>query len=280
MSSLGRDEIAAGLTSLGVSAGDVVFVHSSLSSMGHVAGGAETVVDAFLDVLGPEGTLVVPTFTLARDLEHGPVFDPLRDASGMGRITETARTRPGARRSRHLLHSVAAVGADSDLADAHGPSAWAADGPFWRLHELDGRIVLLGVPYLRCTYFHMIEQLLQTPYRRWREFEARLMEPDGTLSPLVTRTFSPEPGFVGNDFNRFGALLEERGLVRVGAIGNAVARIFNARDAVLAGVALYRDDPLLFVETGEGLTPLKDGLMVGELHNEKAVLDPNRIYEG
>lgn len=280
MSSIGRDDVAAGLTSLGVGAGDIIFVHSSLSSMGHVDGGAETVVDAFLDALGPGGTLVVPTFTLVRDLEHGPIFDPVRDPSGMGRVTEAVRARAGAKRSRHIFHSVAALGAGSDLADVQGPSAWAADGPFWRLHEMDGRILLLGVPYLRCTYFHMIEQLLQTPYRRWREFEARLMEPDGTLRPLVTRTFSPEPDFVGNDFNKFGGLLEERGLVKVGAIGNAVARLFNARDAVLTGVELYRDDQALFLKTGEGLTPLKDGLMVGELHNEKAVLDPDRIYEG
>ena len=247
MSTLGRDEIADGLRSLGVDAGDVVFVHSSLSSLGHVDGGAETVVDAFLDVLGPRGTLAVPTFTLERDLEHGPILDPARDESGMGRITEAVRLRPGARRSNHIFHSVAAIGADSDMTDHHGPSAWAADGPFWRLHELDGRILLLGVPYLRCTYFHMLEQLVQVPYRRWVEFEARLLEPDGALRPLVTRCFVPEEGFGGNDFNKLGAEMEKRGLVKVGAVGNAVARLFGARDAVLTAVELYRDDTELFV---------------------------------
>ena len=246
MSTLGRGEIADGLRSLGVDAGVVVFVHSSLSSLGHVDGGAETVVDAFLDVLGPRGTLAVPTFTLERDLKHGPILDPERDESGMGRITEAVRLRPGARRSNHIFHSVAAIGADSDMTDHHGPSAWAADGPFWRLHELDGRILLLGVPYLRCTYFHMLEQLLQVPYRRWVEFEARLLEPDGALRPLVTRCFVPEEGFGGNDFNKLGAEMEARGLVKVGAIGNAVARLFGARDAVLTAVELYRDDTELF----------------------------------
>ncbi len=280
MSPLGHNEIADGLKSLGVGAGDVVFVHSSLSSMGHVDGGAETVVDAFLDVLGPKGTLVVPTFTLERDMEHGPILDPARDESGTGRITEAARTRPDATRSSHISHSVAAIGADSEMTDHHGPSAWAADGPFWRLHELDGKIVLLGVPYLRCTYFHMLEQIVQVPYRRWIESEARLLEPDGTLLPLVTRSFVPEKDFVGNDFNKLGSVLEERGLARVGAIGNAVTRVFGARDAVLLSVELYRDDMELFVQTTDEITRLKDGVMVGELHNAKSVLDPAGIYPG
>ena len=279
MGTLGRDEIADGLKSLGVDAGDVVFVHSSLSSLGRVEGGAETVVDAFLDVLGPDGTLVVPTFTLDRDLEHGPILDPARDESGVGQITEAARLRPGARRSNHILHSVAAIGADADMTDHHGPSAWAADGPFWRLHELDGRILLLGVPYLRCTYFHMLEQLMQVPYRRWVEFEARLLEPDGALRPLLTRCFIPEEGFGGNDFNKLGAEMENRGLVSVGAVGNAVARLFGARDAVLTAVELYRDDTELFLRDGGKITPLKDGLMVGKFDNEKSVVDPGTICQ-
>jgi aminoglycoside 3-N-acetyltransferase len=280
MSALGRDEIAAGLRSLGVDAGGVVFLHSSLSSMGHVDGGAETVVDAFLDVLGPGGTLAVPAFTLGRDLEHGPILDPAGDESDTGRTTEAVRLRPGAKRSHHILHSVAALGADADMTDHHGPSAWAADGPFWRLHELDGSILLLGVPYLRCTYFHMLEQIVQVPYRRWVEFEARLQEPDGLLWPLLTRCFVPEKGFVGNDFNKLGAEMERRGLVKVGAIGNAVGRLFRARDAVLTAVELYRDDTELFIRDGGRITPLDDGVMVGELDNEKSVLDPNAIYQG
>ena len=67
-----------------------------------------------LDVLGPAGTLVVPTFTFVHGKSDHPVFDPARDASEMGRITETTRTRPRARRSRHLLHSVAALGGQAE----------------------------------------------------------------------------------------------------------------------------------------------------------------------
>ena len=277
--SLTRDQIASTLRALGLPAGAIVFVHSSLSSLGYVEDGADTMVDAFLDILGPEGTFVVPTFTFAHGSGDNPVFELARDPSEMGWLTEVTRTRPGARRSCHLLHSVAALGAHAEEITAnHGPSAWAADGPFWKLYELDAHILLLGVPYLRCTFFHAVEQLVQVPYRRWREVEARVQDRDGSQRPLLTLIYSPKQGFAGNDFNKLGALLEEQGLVQVGTVGNAVARVFRARDALEVGLAQYRKDPLLFVMTADRCTPLRDGVLTSELHNEKSVLDPALIY--
>ena len=113
MERMTRDDISQALRALGLAAGDVVMVHSSLRSIGYVEGGADAVVDALLDVLGSSGTLVVPTFTPSHGHEADPVFDPARDPSEVGRITEVVRTRPGARRSVHLLHSVAALGGRS-----------------------------------------------------------------------------------------------------------------------------------------------------------------------
>ena len=57
-----RAGIAAGLASMGVVRGDALFLHSSLKSLGYVEGGPRAVIDALLDAIGPEGTLVVPTY--------------------------------------------------------------------------------------------------------------------------------------------------------------------------------------------------------------------------
>ena len=275
-----QEGIAEALQTLGVQTGHIVFVHSSLSSIGYVEGGADAVVDALLDVLGSTGTLVVPTFTFSHGGKLNPVFDPVRDPSEMGHISEVVRTRPDAQRSCHLLHSVAALGSRAEeITAVHGPSAWAADGPFWKLYELNAHILMLGVPYLRCTFFHVIEQLVQVRYRQWREVEARVREQDGRKRPLPVFGYSPKPGFVGNDFNKLGAILEERGLAQVGAVGNAVARRFRARDALEVGLAEYRKDPLLLVKTSDGITKLRDGVLTEELHNEKSVIDPTKIYE-
>lgn len=278
---LSREQVSTQLRGLGLSAGDVVFVHSSLRSMGYVEDGAETVVDALMEVLGLRGTLVAPTFTFARDRSERPVLDMERDRSGMGRITEVVRTRPGALRSRHLLHSVAALGARAqEVISCHGPSAWAADGPFWKLYELNAKILLLGVPYLRCTFFHMLEQMVQVSYRQWIDIEAHVREQDGSEQKLPTQIFVPKSGFAGNDFNKLGNLLEERGVAQAESVGNAVARLFRARHALDVGLAEYRKDPLLFVMTGRQCATLRDGVLTTELHNEKSVLDPGLIYGG
>ncbi len=274
-----QEQICEALCTLGLPSGAIVFVHSSMSSIGYVEGGAETLVDAFLQTLGPSGTLAVPTFTFSHSGSADPLFDPARDPSEMGRLTEETRTRPGAQRSCHLLHSVAALGAQAkEIAASHGPSAWAEDGPFWKLHELDAYILLLGVPYLRCTFFHLLEQLVQVPYRQWREVEAQIRAPDGSQRSLPTLTYGPKPGFVGNDFNRLGTLLEQRGHVLAGSVGNAAARLFRARDAFEVGLAQYRVDPNLFLMEGQEYTQLRSGVLTEELHNEKWVLDPAKIY--
>lgn len=279
MEDVTADRIAAELRALGLAEGQTAFVHSSLRSLGYVDGGAEAVVDALLAVLGPTGTLVVPTFTFSVIRQPDPVFDPERDPSEMGAISEAVRTRPSARRSRHPINSVAAIGPwAAEITADHGPAAWSCDGPLWKLNECDARILLLGVPYLRCSFFHVIEQLVQTSYRWWHEVDARRRDPDGVERAAPMRIFGPKAGFAGNDFNKIGALLEERGLVSIGVVGNAVARVVRARDALDVGVAEYRRDPLVFVQTAAELTALRDGVLAEERDNEKAVLDPALIY--
>ena len=244
--------------------------------MGQVEGGADAVVDALLDILGPQGTLAVPTFVFSHSHEDDPVFDPAHDPSEMGRISEAARTRPGTRRSHHMIHSVGALGPRAEEITAHhGATNFAGDSPFWKLYEMDARILLLGVPYLRSTFFHVIEQLVQVTYRGPRRLvEEHIRDEDGTLRPLLTQRTTPMPGAPENDFNKFGSLLEERGLSKVRAVGNAMARLFNMRDAMKVGLKEYEKDHLIFVMTGEGVTPLRDGVLIGEWDNEKTVLDP------
>jgi len=280
MVALTHHQLVNELRALGLGVGQIVFVHSALSSLGHVQGGADAVVDAFLEVVGPTGTLVVPTFTLSYGRVADPVFDLQQDQSEVGAISEAVRQRVGARRSCHLLHSVAALGKQAEaICAVHGPSAWAADGPFWQLAECEASVVLLGVPYLRCTWFHVIEQLVQVPYREWVEKSAWMRDAHGRVQPLPTRIYRPKPDFAGNDFNKLGALLEEAGRVQVVAVGNAIARCFVVRDALVLGVAHYRQDPLLFVKTTLAYQPLRDGVMTGALYKESVVVDPEQIYE-
>ena len=75
-SAVTRRHIVEGLRQMGLGEGDRVMVHSSLSSMGYVEGGARIVVEAFLEVLGPLGTLMAPTFTHSATEYYDPLKSP------------------------------------------------------------------------------------------------------------------------------------------------------------------------------------------------------------
>jgi len=124
-----RASIATDLHSLGVAPGSVLLVHTAVSRLGWVCGGPVAVAQALLDVLGPDGTLVVPTHTTGNSdparwghppvpdawwpviREHMPGFDPrITPSRGVGALPEVVRTLPGAVRSAHPQMSFAAIG--------------------------------------------------------------------------------------------------------------------------------------------------------------------------
>lgn len=56
-----RASLARQMRENGLTLGGTVLVHSSLSSLGWVAGGPVAVIQALLDCVGPQGTIVMPT---------------------------------------------------------------------------------------------------------------------------------------------------------------------------------------------------------------------------
>jgi len=244
--SVTRTDFIGGLRALGFQEGDVAFVHSSLSSFGHVEGGAEGVVRALLKVLGPEGTLAVPIFR--RYFWEGPdqVWDRDHSPSLMGIISETVRAWPGARKSHHAPHPIAAVGRlAEDLTERHNRSDFAFDSPFARLLELDAWIVLMGVDYSVCTLIHLLEERCEIPYRYWVALTGTVVE--GGAAARKTYSFMRRREGVGNDFLPLGERLEGEGLVNAVLIGKSRVRCFRARDLYDCGLRSLRQDPLFLV---------------------------------
>src|SRR5215213_5257896 len=95
--------IENGLRALGLPSGCKVLVHSAMSSFGHVEGGADTVIDALLSVVGSQGTVMAPTLTGNEYLspDNPPTFDPVNTPCWTGRVPETMRKRSNALRSLH-----------------------------------------------------------------------------------------------------------------------------------------------------------------------------------
>ena len=62
---LTQQDIEQGLQSMGLRRNNVVEVHSSLSAFGWVDGGADAIVDALMNVIGEQGTIVMPAYRVS-----------------------------------------------------------------------------------------------------------------------------------------------------------------------------------------------------------------------
>jgi aminoglycoside 3-N-acetyltransferase len=246
-----RQRIVADLRALGLSPGDRVLLHSSLSSLGFVEGGPEAVIAALLDLLGPEGTLVMPSFQMGSEhvlLRQGVRFDVRTSPSEMGAITEAFRKRPDTVRSLSPTHCLAAVGRDAAglLAGHERCSVSAGRGtPFERLVQDCGRILLLGVTHASDTTLHYIENTGGAPTVCRECFQPVVVNPAG--SERVVPTFPHMPG-LKRRYERVEALLVEAGAQRNGPVGQATARLVDAGRMDELVRAELRRDPLYLIE--------------------------------
>ncbi|MDN2697683.1 AAC(3) family N-acetyltransferase [Janthinobacterium sp. SUN073] len=165
-----RTSLAAGLARLGIAHGDTLFVHSSLKSLGYVEGGAATVVHALQDAVGPQGTLLLPTYYLPGGTVRATcampdyVFDPRRHGTHMGRLPEAFLASANVRRSIHPTHSVSAWGRHAaDLTEAHhrSPSIFGMGSPWQRFIGCEHAKVLgLGISMGPVTFYHTLEDAM------------------------------------------------------------------------------------------------------------------------
>lgn len=248
-----KQMIVDDLRKLGLKDGDAVLVHSSLSRIGYVEGGAETVIDALIEAVGDTGTVLVPTLTGSEKLsaENPPVFDVRTTPCWTGTIPETFRKRPNAIRSLHPTHSVAAIGAQAVELTEGGEKATMPccyNTPYERLIHMDnGRILMLGCGLGCCTTLHCIEELAGVPDRLLDGVAAgTVYDYDGNKITVNTRLHFYGPALnypVMND-----SYISE-GIMVAGKIGEADSLLIKAKEmAEYTLEALKYDIRLLFAK--------------------------------
>lgn len=237
------------LIALGVRSGGVCFVHSSLSSLGFVEGGAEAVIVAMLDIIGQDGTLVMPAFgwtprgeTDYLD-ESNPVFDVNSSPSKLGKITEVFRKWPGVLRSCHPTHSVVALGKNAEfLTRDHHLSTTPFDkhSPYYKLLELNADVLCLGVSVQYITFYHVFEDLtLNFPINVYHDKAIKVLVYDAIHAKKIVslkyhrqdvaaRRLEQNPQVLNRVIKRF----KENGILKEIPIGQGKAFLLNTRDII------------------------------------------------
>ena len=249
---LTASSLAGKLRACGLAEGQTVLVHMAMSRLGWVVGGAQAAILALLAAVGDSGTIMmvtdssqntdpaewqnppVPDAWWQTIRDELPAYDPrITPTRGMGVVPELFRTWPGTVRSAHPAFSLAALGPKAKyLVADHALEEFAGEqSPLGRLYEIDGHVLLLGVPHWNNTSLHLAEfrahwpgkrhvragcAMLVKGQRRWVTYETLYADPDDFMA-------------LGDDFDRAHNIAVHR-------IGEAEVRFFRQRLAVDFGV--------------------------------------------
>jgi len=254
-----KEEIKKGLHKLGLRNGDNVGAHSSLSSFGYVEGGADAVIDALLETVGNEGTIVMPTYSnnigwlelTEEDKKLGVTtkrrylpYNPQEVSCWTGKIPDTFWRRKEAIRGSNPTHSLAAIGAKANELSF----GWD------KLLESDGYILLLGVTLGCCSSMHLAERdvdgLPQSP------------EPPEALKELIQkyeadgiRVNVEYPGrLCYPDFVKMEEPCKEHGIMKITKIGEATVKLIRLRELIALYAEYLRKNPHIFYYDCRGRT--------------------------
>ena len=174
------EDIVNALQKLGIMRGDMIYFSMGFGFLGQAEGVKSTeelnqlFFDSIREVLGPEGTILVPTFsyTIGRSLASKPaVFDPVNTKSETGPFTEFFRQQPGVSRSLDPMVSVSGIGLKfKELIADLPPTSYGADSIFDRLTKTNAKICNIGLGTNWVPFLHHADWLSKVSYRHDKLF--------------------------------------------------------------------------------------------------------------
>ena len=236
---LSRADVAGQLAALGVKKGGVLVVHTSFRAVRPIEGGPLGLIEALRAAIGPDGTLVMPSWTGDDDEPFDPASTPA--SPDLGVVPDAFWRLPGVVRSNHPF-AFAAAGPQAERITS-GPlpiPPHALESPIGRVYELDGQVLLLGVGHDSDTMLHLAELLAGVPYRLPKH--CTLLQ-DGR----PVRIDYAENDHCCARFAFADEWLRARGLQSEGLVGHAHSRLARARDIVKVALEQLARDPLLFL---------------------------------
>lgn len=247
MAEFTKEQLIEDLRKIGVVEGDHLGVGLSFKSIGSVLGGPDALIDAFLEAVGPEGTIMIPANTRSFPLyliESGQVdyiFNYRSTRPYTGLVPDTLRKRAGAIRSRHPICSVVALGSLAEyLTEGHDDKSQSYL-PYSRLAEAEGKILSIGIGDRLVSFRHEAQYkaglLDVVPLRH----AVKYISEEGTVELFIQKEsqccVKRLPGLVD--------IMRERGLITDGTIGMANSVLVPAREGLNMMTELLRSDPTL-----------------------------------
>ena len=136
MTNLTKDELKKHFKNLGIQDGDLINLKASLRSIGKIDGGANTLIDALLECVGSEGTIVTDSFVKVYSVLSFPFWRTIvnrETPSYAGALANAMIHYPNSFRSHHPVQKFCLIGKHARfLANSHTSKDYA----YKILHEM------------------------------------------------------------------------------------------------------------------------------------------------
>ena len=248
-----KQQLKGQLESMGLKGDETILIHSSMKAIGAVDGGADTVLDAWMEYF-KDGLLLLPTHTWKTVNADNPVYNPYTTPSCVGLLTNMFMKRDGVIRSLHPTHSMSGYGKNAAEYLAGEEYNNTPGGCYDRLKEVGGKVLLVGVGHERNTYIHSVEEVLNVPNRLSdmpMELVIELQEESnnsGKLPPYnrddgwkkhtdnklcrkvyVRKHYNAQQPHISEDFAKLNQIFLDSGVVRKVKFGDADSLLCDAK---------------------------------------------------
>lgn len=253
------DDIVNVLKKSGIRNGDTLMVHADLGrfgKLGEIIDKKEftnVFIDAFLKVIGKEGTLIVPTFTYS--FCKNEIYDPDNTASTVGLFTEELRKREGAFRSIHPIFSVAGIGKRAEeLTSNLSKNSFGKGSIYDKLQKIkNSKYVIFGVDYFSCTQIHYIEEMLKIPYRYVKKFKGRIRNKNKMYDDQYEYYVRDLDKETNPDFDKIEKHLLDKGFLKKIPFGSAFVSAVKINDICREAKKMFKKYPTFFLKEKNAL---------------------------
>lgn len=237
-------DLLTGFQQIPLTPSRVIMVHSSYKSLGKVDGGAEAVINALVEWVGPEGTVLFPNFNFQSWTENH-YFDVVETPSKMGIVGELARLRPGSIRSPHPIYSFAVIGSqEGAFKRCNDEEAYGPNSAFALFHRLNGMIVSIGLHWNSTfSMTHYIEYNNGCNYRRLKRFSGIYVGYSGVPELTTYSMFVRKDDQVITDIVPALDELLADGIIKAVQVGEATVHYATADDYFNHLSVYVREEP-------------------------------------
>jgi len=234
---------------VGVKRGRTVFIESDLACLGlYEVNDFDRIVSdhymALRELVGYEGTIVVPTFSTYLCNSDTP-YDSMQTRSEMGMLSEYIRQLPGAVRSYHAFTSYAAVGLEAQgLCQNVSYLAYGPESVMDRMIERDSLFVSIGLqPHDTCSTVHQTEMVMGAPYRYIKEFQHAVVTDSGLMDQFFYMHVRYQTSNINKDKRSLFRSFEEENIVMAKPLGRGIVYAYSMADFYRHSISYFMQNP-------------------------------------